>query len=86
MNQPDPITVEIIDVAEQIRPFLAGRPPEIQGAILAELLSVWIAGHYPGGQQLMDAVLETHLRLVRQMIPTNVEMLISQGRMQRRGH
>jgi hypothetical protein len=29
----------------QIKPLLAGKPPEVQSAALADLLSMWIAGH-----------------------------------------
>ena len=32
----------------QIKPILAGHDPAVQGAVLADLLSIWIAGHHAG--------------------------------------
>jgi hypothetical protein len=49
-----------------IRPLLAGRAPEVQGAVLGELVSLFIAGHHP---QLRDEILEQHIKLVRDLIP-----------------
>ena len=40
---------EIDAVVARMKPLLAGRRPELQGAILAECLSIWITGHlFPG--------------------------------------
>jgi hypothetical protein len=36
---------EAIATAKLIYPFLAGRPPHIQGAILVDLVSTFIVGH-----------------------------------------
>jgi hypothetical protein len=36
---------EAIATAKLIYPFLAGRPPQIQGAILVDLVSTFIVGH-----------------------------------------
>lgn len=66
---------EVLRIAERIKPLLAGREPEIQGAVLAELLSLWLAGHYQGGEQLIDTLLTHHIDHVRQLIPVNVRML-----------
>jgi hypothetical protein len=35
-----------LHVVRRIRPHLAGRPPNIQGAVLAELLATWLRGHH----------------------------------------
>lgn len=48
---------EVIAAANLICPMLAGRPPEIQSAILAELVSKWLAGNFvPGDHQKTDAL------------------------------
>jgi hypothetical protein len=36
---------EIARAVERIRPILAGRPPAMQGLILADLLAMWLSGH-----------------------------------------
>jgi hypothetical protein len=66
---------EVLRIAELVKPILAGREPEIQGAVLAELLSLWLAGHYQGGQRLIDNLLALHVEHVRKLIPENVRML-----------
>jgi hypothetical protein len=37
---------KIIALIGQIRPILFGNPSAIQGAVLAELTAIWLAGHY----------------------------------------
>jgi hypothetical protein len=37
---------EIIALIGQIKPILAGKSSAIQGAVLAELTAIWVAGHY----------------------------------------
>lgn len=49
-----------------IRPILAGRSPEVQGAILCELLSMYLAGHSP---MLREEILTMHFTAVRELIP-----------------
>ena len=36
-------------LTDQISPILHGHKPEIQGAVLAELLATWLAGHVVPG-------------------------------------
>jgi hypothetical protein len=54
---------------------LAHVPPEIQGAVLAELLSLWVAGFYQGGDAAMWGMLEMHMGMVRKFVPVNVNIL-----------
>jgi hypothetical protein len=61
-------------IAEQIKPLLAGWPPQVQSAILAELLAIWLAGHVDLGSrdmttQLRAALLDDHLVLVDELVP-----------------
>jgi hypothetical protein len=62
-------------LADRIKPLMAGRSPEIQSAVLAELLATFIAGHYTGGAQAMTSILDLHDDMVRKLIPLNVEIL-----------
>ena len=36
----------IKELADKISPLLAGQPREIQGAVLGQLVAIWLAGHY----------------------------------------
>jgi len=81
---------EVVDAANRIRPVLFGRPPEIQGAILAELLSCWLAGHITDTpeytQALRDELLIEHIEAVRKLISVNEKAILAavrkRGRMQ----
>lgn len=70
----------IEETVNKIRPFLAGLPPELQGAILAELAAVWVAGHHIEGDveataEFRSDLLESYLSLVEEMIPVKARML-----------
>ena len=64
----------------QIKPVLAGQPPEIQGAVLADCLAIWLAGHYVTGDEdatrtMRAEFLAAHFSLVRQLVPVNAKMM-----------
>jgi len=65
-------TREVIAIADKIKPLLAGRTPEIQGAVLAELLSIFLAGHAP---ELRPVILRHHLDAVRELTEVNAHLL-----------
>lgn len=59
-----------------IGPMLAGRPSTTQGAVLADLLAIWLAGHVAVGDpeataELREAMLAAHMKAVRLLIPIN---------------
>jgi hypothetical protein len=64
-----------LEISESIKPLLAERDPNIQGAVLADLLSLWLAGHYPNGAAFMDDLLERHIALVKELLPVSVRAL-----------
>lgn len=56
-----------------IAPRLAGRPPEVQSAVLAELAAIWLAGHVVPGDPAATAAMRSELfrlyvRLVADLI------------------
>jgi hypothetical protein len=57
-----------MEIAKQIHPFLAGLNPEIQGAVLADLLATWLAGFPQQGREVM---LQMHLAGMRPLIEVN---------------
>jgi hypothetical protein len=73
-------TIEIARAVQRIKPLLAGRPPDMVGAILADLLAIWIAGHQVEGDakstRLLRADLsQLHWAAVRELIPINAKIL-----------
>ena len=64
-----------VALVEAVRPLFAGKPAQVQGAALADLLAIWLAGHVTPDpettRQVQEEVLEMHLRAVRQLIPIN---------------
>jgi hypothetical protein len=57
------------ELSNRIRPILAGEHPFVQGAVLADLLALWLAGHDPG---LREEIFEMHLDYVRKLIAANL--------------
>jgi hypothetical protein len=74
-SEVDPHNVEA--VVEQIRAILSGKPPELQGAALADLLAIFLAGHHP---KLRDEILRLHIETVRNLIPINERELFPDGK------
>jgi hypothetical protein len=82
MGNADPRLVEMI--VSTISPVLRGFAPEIQGAVLADLLALWLAGHMgPDAEALRDELLEEHIKTVRELIPINEKIVLE--RMQTEG-
>jgi hypothetical protein len=80
-------TNEVLRIARMIKPLLAGYPPGVQGAVLAELLSIWLAANtINGGDELMETALTIHVEAVRKLVPININLLSGGGSRDRRGH
>ena len=71
MNSPK----EVERIVNAIKPLLAGHPPEVQGAVLADLLAMFLAGHVgPDADTVREDLLWFHIDLVRQLIPVNEKL------------
>lgn len=71
---------EAMAIAAAVKPLLAGKPPTVQGAVLAELLSLWLAGHVVPGDPAATAALRAdllarHCRVVRDLVPENARLI-----------
>lgn len=78
-KEQDQLTRLAIQIAQQMHPLLAGYPPEVQGAALADLLATWLAGHQgPDAEQLREELLAQHIEAVRQLVPVNEKMILDQ--------
>lgn len=75
----DAMATQTLDLANELAQLLKGRPREIQGATLAELLSRWLAGHQgPDIDNERERLLHAHVELVRQLLPSNDVMVKKQ--------
>jgi len=65
---------EQVDVLlDRIAPTLAGESIEMQGAVVADLAALWIAGHRvrgdrAEGDRLRESLLEMHTKHVRELV------------------
>lgn len=65
---------DVETLAKAIKPLLAGKSPAIQGAVLADLLALWLAGHVVPGdpaaaEELRAELLARHVRAVIRLVP-----------------
>lgn len=63
---------QILAVADRIKPMLHGLGPDVQGAVLCELLSYWVAGHEP---KMRKPVLKHFLSVLRELVEVNEQIL-----------
>jgi len=61
-----------LEIVEKVKPFFAGHDSVIQGAVLAELTSLWLAGHEP---QQRDDLLQMQNTTIRELTTLNAEIL-----------
>jgi hypothetical protein len=72
---------EAMALVKKIRPLLAGKDPSVQGAVLADLLAMWLAGHVQLGdpeatKRIREQALETHIVGVKTLIDINYKMSV----------
>jgi hypothetical protein len=67
--------LEVERVVEKIKPLLAGRSPDVQGAILADLLALYIAGHHPA---MREEVMQLTIETARKLIEPNEQAIFEQ--------
>ena len=61
-----------LEIVEKVKPFFAGHDPVIQGAALAELTSLWLAGHE---LKQRANLLEIQNTTIRELTTLNAEIL-----------
>jgi hypothetical protein len=62
MDQTDIAALKVQQIVDAIKPLLGGHPPEMQGAVIADLLAIWLASHAP---ELRETALTFHIDMVR---------------------
>lgn len=63
------------EISLALQPMLKGHPPELQGAVLADLASIWLAGHPPF---VRETILKMHVREIRKLIPVNEKIIFGE--------
>ena len=66
------LATRAMEIARTMHRLLHGHPPEIQGAVLADLLATWLAGHPP---VMREAVLQAHIEQMRPLIEINEDIM-----------
>jgi hypothetical protein len=72
---------EVMALVQAISPLLVGRSHWVQGAVLADLLAMWLAGHIVRGdprqtKKVREQMLKSHLIAVRALIDPNYKMTV----------
>jgi hypothetical protein len=75
-------------IVKAIMPLLKGKPPEVQGAVLADLLAMFLAGHLdpneigadakPNTDQIREELLTLHIEKVRELTAINEKIILAQ--------
>lgn len=70
---------EVQATVEAIRPMLAGRSPEVQSGVLADLTSMWLAGMMfnEDVEKLRTELLANFLNTVLELIPVNEQEILA---------
>lgn len=67
-----PLPDDVGALVDEIKPLLAGHSPALQGAVLADLVSIWIAGHHP---KLRKIMFDMHVMAVPRLVEINDKIL-----------
>lgn len=63
-----------LELAERIKPMLAGQGPEVQGAALAELVSIWITGF---NEETLEQTAITRAMITAHWIDTVLKLTVA---------
>jgi len=63
------------ELVERIKPLLAGEGPGVQGAVLLDLVSIWLACHHP---DIRGDVFREWLRVLPSMTKISEKMLFGE--------
>jgi hypothetical protein len=64
---------EVVALVAAVRPFFLGKPHEVQGAALADMVATWLARYVRGDPKATESfrkdVLALHVETVRRLVP-----------------
>ena len=67
---------EALVLTEAIKPLLAGRGPFVQGAVLVNLTSLWLAGH---PKVMREKILNSWIKSLRELVPVSEAEIFGDG-------
>jgi hypothetical protein len=67
-----PTEREVRDLVTQLKEHLRGKGPLLQGAALADVISMYFAGHHPA---MREETINEWIKTMRDLIPLNEEAL-----------
>jgi hypothetical protein len=63
-------------IVEACKPHFAGHDPMVQGAALADMTAMWLAGHM-GPKAFREVLLNDLIDTIRKLIPVNEKIIRS---------
>jgi hypothetical protein len=66
------------DLLDRLAPILEGQPAELQGAVIADMTALWLAGHRvqgdrAEGDRVREKLLQLHATHVRELVEMYLE-------------
>jgi hypothetical protein len=62
----------VAEISNRMKDMLAHFPPDVQGAILADLTAIWLAGHAPA---IRRAAYKVHASLLWPLVEANEKLI-----------
>lgn len=79
---PPEMAKDAAQMFDEMAEIMRNHHPFVQGAVLADLLALWIAGHFTENEQqtirIRDKILDEHIKAVRKLIPINEKIIVEQ--------
>jgi hypothetical protein len=71
---------EVTELVDRIKPLLAGHSPDVQGAVVADLTAIWLAGHHVEGnakatRSMRAELLAFHCSRVSELTKVNAKII-----------
>lgn len=63
------------EMMEAVKPIFEGVQPNIQGAVLGNLVALWLGGHYIAGDAAIEYLLDMHIKQIRALVPIYIDEL-----------
>jgi hypothetical protein len=69
-----------MSISEKIKPLLAGHDPSVQGAVLADLVSMYFAGHH---RDIREEAMALWLCTMVELIPASEQEIVARRKQDR---
>lgn len=67
-DNPAKLALKSDELVAEIGPILAGYPPNLQGAVLGDLVAIWVHGHRGADEAFRRDLLKAHLDYVVRLL------------------